>query len=38
MGSAIGRLFYAHDLVRSLGFVAAAFVALALTRVILSRL
>jgi uncharacterized membrane-anchored protein len=40
MGSAIGRLLYAHHLVRGLGFVAAAaaaFVALALTMVILSR-
>jgi len=36
MGSAIGGLFYAHELFRSLGFVAAAFVALALTLVVLS--
>jgi MFS transporter, DHA1 family, inner membrane transport protein len=37
MGSAIGGLLYAHELLRSLGFVAAAFVAMALTLVILSR-
>jgi predicted MFS family arabinose efflux permease len=37
MGSAIGGLLYAHELFRGLGFVAAAFVALALTLVILSR-
>jgi DHA1 family inner membrane transport protein len=37
VGSAIGGLLYAHELLRSLGFVAAAFVAMALTLVILSR-
>jgi DHA1 family inner membrane transport protein len=37
MGSATGGLLYAHELFRSLGFVAAAFVAMALTAVILSR-
>jgi MFS transporter, DHA1 family, inner membrane transport protein len=37
IGSAIGGAFYAHDLFRSLGFIAAAFVALALTMVVLSR-
>ena len=37
MGSATGGLLYAHELFRSLGLVAAAFVALALTLVVLSR-
>jgi len=37
IGSATGGLMYAHELFRSLGLVAAAFVALALTLVVLSR-
>ncbi|MBV8698660.1 MFS transporter [Bradyrhizobium sp.] len=37
LGSATGGLLYAHELLRSLGFVATAFLALALILVVLSR-
>jgi DHA1 family inner membrane transport protein len=37
IGSAIGGLLYAHELLRGIGYAGAAFVALALTTVILTR-
>ena len=37
VGSAIGGVLYAHDLLYGAGYVAAAFIALALTTVFLTR-
>jgi predicted MFS family arabinose efflux permease len=37
IGSAVGGLLYAHELLHAAGYVAAAFIALALTTVILTR-